>query len=69
MVRSNEFAEAVSAIFAIVVFIMIAGVLLQSLSEFSSALGNLTWVILILIIITFIFVLIKIIDVIKDLFD
>lgn len=68
MVRRNDFAEAVSALFAIVIFIMIGGVLLQSIGNLSSALGSLTWILILAMTIIFIAVILKLFQVIKNIF-
>jgi len=61
MVRRNEFAEAVSAIFAIIVFFIIGGVLFQSLEEQANVFGNLAGLFGILMAIVFFAVIVKLI--------
>ena len=69
MVRRNEFAEAVSAIFAIIVFFIIGGVLFQSLGEQAQIFGNLAGLFGILMALIFIAVIIRLFKSIIDQFS
>lgn len=69
MSRGNDFPEIISAIFAIIVFILIGGVLIQSLGTMTSVIGNFGGLLSLFMIIVFILIIIKLVKSIFDMFS
>lgn len=68
MTRGNVFAETISAIFAIFIFIVIGGVLVQSLGQQTQIFGDLTFIFVILLLLIFMAIIFKLVKSIIDIF-